>query len=109
MSTHVTMPPIYYADARLQAQYTPEGPQPSYILDGDQAKVVVAGLEPGQRIPVHPEALAAYIILEGTGTMQVGDELYPIGPGSLIVVPAGVRRGMVVETRLSFVAARFGS
>ena len=109
MSTHVTMPPIYYADARVQVQYTPDGPQPAYVLDGDQAKVLLAGLEPGQRIPVHPEALAAYTILEGTGTMQVGDEQYPIGPGSLIVVPAGVRRGMVAETRLSFVAARFGS
>ena len=109
MSTHVTMPPIYYADARVQVQYTLDGPQPAYVLDGDQAKVLLAGLEPGQRIPVHPEALAAYTILEGTGTMQVGDEQYPIGPGSLIVVPAGVRRGMVAETRLSFVAARFGS
>jgi quercetin dioxygenase-like cupin family protein len=103
------MPPIYYADARLQVRFAPEGPQPLFVLDGDQAKVLLAGLEPGQRIPVHPEALAAYTILEGTGTMQVGDEEHPIGPGSLIVVPAGVRRGMVAETRLSFVAARFGA
>lgn len=108
MSTHVTMPPIYYADARQQVCYTPEGPQPQFILGGDQARILLAGLEPGQRIPVHPEALALYTILEGQGMMLVGDDQYVIGPGSLIVVPAGVARGIVAETRLSFVAARFG-
>lgn len=108
MSTHVTMPPIYYADARQQVHYTPERVQPQFVLDGDQAKVLLAGLEPGRRIPVHPEALALYIILDGQGMMLVGEEEYPIGPGALIVVPAGVGRGMVAETRLSFAAARFG-
>ncbi len=108
MSTHVTMPPIYYADARQQVHYTPGGPQPQYVLDGDHAKVLLAGLEPGQRIPVHPENLALYTILEGRGTMLVGDDQFPIGPGALIVVPAGVGRGMIAETRLAFVAARFG-
>jgi quercetin dioxygenase-like cupin family protein len=108
MSTHVAMPPIYLADARQQVHYTPGGPQPQYVLDGDHAKVLLAGLEPGQRIPVHPEALALYTILEGEGLMLVGEEQYPIGPGALIVVPAGMGRGMVAETRLSFVAAWFG-
>lgn len=108
MSTHVTMPPVYYADARQQVRYTPEGPQPQFVLDSSQAKVLLAGLEAGQRIPVHPEALALYTILEGQGMMLVGDEQYPVGPGALIVVPAGVGRGMVAETRLAFVAARFG-
>jgi quercetin dioxygenase-like cupin family protein len=108
MSQPVVMPAIYYADARQQVRYTPKGAQPQYVLDGDQAKVLLAGLEPGQSIPAHPEALALYIILEGQGSMQVGDEQFPIGPGTLIVVPAGVARGMVAETRLSFVAARFG-
>jgi quercetin dioxygenase-like cupin family protein len=108
MSLHVSMPPVYYADARQQVRYTPEGPRPQFVLDSDQAKVLLAGLEPGQRIPVHPEALALYTILEGQGTMQVGEEEFPIGPGALVVVPAGVARGMLAETRLSFVAARFG-
>lgn len=108
MSTQVTMPPIYYADARQQVSYTPGGVQPQFVLDCNQAKVLLAGLEPGQRIPVHPEALALYIILDGQGMMLVDQEEYPIGPGALIVVPAGVSRGMVAETRVSFVAARFG-
>ncbi len=108
MSTHVAMPPIYYADARQQVQYTPEGPQPQFVLDSDQAKVVLAGLEAGQRIPVHPEALAGYIFLDGQGLMQVGDEQFPVGPGALVVVPAGVGRGMVAETRLAFIATRVG-
>lgn len=108
MSTHLAMPPIFYADALQQVRYAPEGPQPQFVLDSDQAKVVLAGLEAGQRIPVHPEAMALYLILDGQGTMQVGDEQFEIGPGALVVVPAGVARGMVAETRLAFVAAKFG-
>jgi quercetin dioxygenase-like cupin family protein len=108
MSTHVTMPPIYYADARQQVRYTPEGPQPQFVLDVDQTKIVLAGLEPGQRIPTHPEAMGLYTILEGTGSMQVGEEVFPLSPGTVVVVPAGMARGVVAETRLSFVAARFG-
>lgn len=108
MDPHVVMPPIYYADALDHVRYMPEGPRPQFVLDSDHVKVILAGLEPGQRIPVHPEALAFYSILTGQGTMQVGDEKYAIGPGTLIIVPAGVARGMVAETRLAFVAARFG-
>ncbi|MCC6383359.1 MAG: cupin domain-containing protein [Dehalococcoidia bacterium] len=106
MSTHIAMPPIYLADARQQVRYTPEGPQPQFVLDGDQAKVILAGLEAGQRIPVHPEALAVYVILEGQGVMQVGEQEFPIGPGSLVVTPAGSARGMVAETRLAFAAVK---
>jgi quercetin dioxygenase-like cupin family protein len=102
------MPVIYYADARQQVCYTPKGAQPQYVLDGNHAKVLLAGLEPGQSIPSHPESLALYTILEGQGSMQVGEEQFPVGPGTLVVVPAGMARGMVAETRLSFVATRFG-
>jgi mannose-6-phosphate isomerase-like protein (cupin superfamily) len=102
------MPAIYYADARQQVRYTPQGAQPQYVLDGDCAKVLLGGLEPGQSIPAHPELLALYTILEGEGSMQVGEDRFPIGPGTLVVVPAGMARGMVAETRLAFVAARFG-
>lgn len=108
MSQPIVMPAIYYADARQQVRYTPQGVQPQYVLDGDQARVLLAGLEPGQSIPAHPEGLALYTILEGQGTMQVGEDRFPIGPGALVVVPAGMARGMIAETRLSFVAARFG-
>lgn len=72
MSQPIIMPAIHYADARQQVRYTPKGAQPQYVLDGDHAKVLLAGLEPGLSIPAHPEALA------------------------------------LSETRLSFVAARFG-
>lgn len=108
MSESIGLPAIYYADARQQVQYAPEGPQPQFILDSDHAKIVLAGLEPGQRIPVHPEAMAAYTFLEGQGTMQVGEEQFSVGPGALVVVPAGTARGITAETRLSFVAAKFG-
>jgi quercetin dioxygenase-like cupin family protein len=101
------MPVIYYADARQQVRYTPDPPQPQFVLDSDHATVVLAGLEAGQRIPVHPEGLAVYTILEGKGAMQVGDEEYALAPGALVVVPAGMGRGILAETRLSFVAAKF--
>ena len=108
MPQPIGMQAIYYADARQQVRYMPHGPQPQFVLDSEHVRVLLSGLEPGQSIPAHPEALALYTFLEGQGSMQVGEEQFPVGPGALIVVPAGVARGMVAETRLSFVAARYG-
>ena len=52
-------------------------------------------------VPVPPGPVVVIVFDEG-------DEQFEIGPGALVVVPTGVARGMVAETRLAFVAAKFG-
>ena len=82
------------------------GPQPQILAENDKLKVVLAGLEAGQKIPHHPEGLAMYHFLEGTGWMSVGDERIAVQPGTIVITPAGTKRGVDADTRLAFLAAR---
>ena len=81
-------------------------PDPQTIVENEHTRVLIAGLKPGQRIPVHPEAAAVYHFLEGQGVMTVDDQEYPVQPGSIIVMSGGARRGLLAETRLVFMAVR---
>jgi quercetin dioxygenase-like cupin family protein len=69
-------------------------------------KVLLAGLEPGQRIPLHPEGAGVFYFLEGTGVMLIEDERIAVQPGSIVLAPQGSRRGMEADSRLAFLAAR---
>lgn len=95
-----------YADWRDKVIYAAEGPQPQPLMTDEKVKIIVAGLEPGQKIPPHPEAAAMYHILEGSGWMLVDDQQMPVKQGATVVMPAGTVRGMEAETRLAFLAAR---
>lgn len=100
--TQVTL----FPDWREKTIYAPDGPQPKILMDDDKVKIVVAGLEPGQKIPEHAEATAMYHFLEGRGWMLVDGERLAVGPGATVVMPAGTVRGMEAETQLAFLATR---
>lgn len=95
-----------YADWREKVVYSTEGPQPQPLMADEKVKIIVAGLEPGQTIPPHPEAAAMYHILEGSGWMLVDDERLPVTTGATVVMPAGTVRGVEADTRLAFLAVR---
>ena len=99
-------PTLYFPDWREQVTYTSNGPQPSVLRADDKAKVILAGLEAGQRIPEHPEAAAVYHFLDGAGCMTVDGQPYDVGPGATIVMSAGAVRGLEARTRLAFLAVR---
>jgi quercetin dioxygenase-like cupin family protein len=86
--------------------YGEERPSPQTMIENEQLRVIIAGLKPGQRIPVHPEAAAVYHILEGEGQMTVDDQTFPIQQGTVIVMDEGAKRGMLAETQLVFMAVR---
>ena len=90
-------------------RYSSNGPVPHILFEAAQFRVLVGGLEAGQRLPVHPDAAAMYHVLEGSGWMTVNDERFFIGPGATVVVPDGATRGIEAGTRLAFLAARAGS
>ena len=83
-----------------------ERPNPQTMIENDRVRVIIAGLKPGQRIPVHPEAAAVYHFLEGQGVMTVNDNQFPIQQGSVIVMDEGAQRGLLAETQLIFMAVR---
>ncbi|MGO9108108.1 MAG: cupin domain-containing protein [Thermoguttaceae bacterium] len=39
----------------------------------------------------HPQAEEIYYILEGHGSMQIGNEIRPVDPGDAIVIPPGAQ------------------
>ena len=100
--------PVYIPDWRALVTYSAPGPQPALLLDEPELRVLIAGLEPGGRIPPHPERFAVYHFLEGTGTMIVDGERHAVRAGSTVVTPLGSSRGMEAETRLAFLATRVG-
>ncbi len=99
-------PILYVPDWREQVAYGPDGPRPTVLRADDKARIILAGLEPGQRIPEHPEAAAVYHFLDGAGCMTVDGQAHDVGPGATIIMPAGAVRGLEARTRLAFLAVR---
>ncbi len=106
MTQTTSKPTTFYPNTKTHAVFGEHGPQPQFLVDDAHFKVILSGLEPGQQIPVHPEALAMYHFLAGTGTMTINDERYPITAGATVITPAGARRGIQAETRVIFLAAK---
>ncbi len=100
---------VFYPEWQDQVVFSPEGPQPKVLEQNDQFKVVLAGLEPGQKIPVHPESSSVFHILDGKGWMNVDNERLEIQAGSIIILGDGTARGMEASTRLVFLAVRMGA
>lgn len=96
----------YIPDWQAQVTYGEDGPQPTMLMVDDKVKVIMAGLQPGQRIPEHPEASAVYHFLTGSGWMTVDGERLRVTAGTTIVMPAGAARGLEAETQLAFLATR---
>ena len=97
------------ADWKERVVFSQDGPQPQVLEENSLFKVVLAGLEPGQKIPVHPELGAVYTILQGSGWMTVDEERFRIASGAVITMENGAARGMEAETQLAFLAVRIVS
>ena len=106
MTQNTSVRPNIYADTQAQAVFHAQGPQPQFLWDDTNFKVILGALEPGQEIPVHPESLAMYHFLSGTGTMTIDNEQVPIQAGTTVITPDGARRGMLAATRVVFLAAK---
>jgi mannose-6-phosphate isomerase-like protein (cupin superfamily) len=55
----------------------------------------VYGLEPGQeqRLHKHSGADKVYVVLEGSGTFQIGAEERQLGPNTVVLAASGVEHG----------------
>lgn len=106
MSQTTTMPPLFFPNVAGQAVFDAAGPRPQFLVDSARLTVVVAGLEPGQQIPSHPEALAVYHFLAGEGVMTVDDAAFAVTAGATVIAPPGAARGLRAGSRLIFLAAK---
>ena len=92
-----------YPDWKEEVTFSAEGPRPLVLEENNRLN---AGLEPGQKIPEHPENLGMYYFLEGNGWMIVDGERIEVSQGARVITSQGAVRGMEAETRLAFIAAR---
>jgi quercetin dioxygenase-like cupin family protein len=64
-------------------------------FQSDREKGVLGFFEPRQFIPVHaPDSDVAVTVVEGRGVVRDGDDEHEVGPGDVVVVPAGTDRGV---------------
>jgi len=73
------------------------------VFRSDRMKAVCGYFEPGQFIPVHaPGSDVAIHVRSGTGVVRDGGEDHRVEPGDVVVVEAGVDRGVRADddTRL---------
>lgn len=106
MSEIAVMPSLHYPNLKDAAVFDATHPRPQFLLDSEKLKMIVAGLEPGQQLPPHPEALAIYYFMAGEGVMTVDGEAYPVTAGASVITPSGSTRGIVAHTRLTFLAVK---
>jgi mannose-6-phosphate isomerase-like protein (cupin superfamily) len=98
----------FFPDWRELVTFARPHPEPTLLRDESDLRVLVAGLEPGGKIPAHPERLAVYHILEGRGEMVVDASRFVLAAGTTVIAPRGSRRGIEARTRLAFLAVRVG-
>jgi quercetin dioxygenase-like cupin family protein len=101
-------PRTFTGDWHDVVTYAAPGPQPTLLVDEPDLRVLVAGLEPGGRIPPHPERRAVYHALEGEGILHLDGMRLPFRAGAIVVAPDGATRGIEAVTRLAFMAVRIG-
>lgn len=101
-------PRTFTPDWRAIVTYAAPRPQPALLIDEEELKVLVAGLEPGGMIPPHPERRAVYHALDGEGVFHLDGEALPFHAGAVVVAPSGSARGIEAVTRLAFLAVRIG-
>lgn len=97
---------VYIPNPQERIVFSDHGPQPQSLFAKGQLKVIVVGLNAGQKIPPHPEGLSIFQFIEGKGTMIVDGERLAVSPGTVIIAEAGASRGLEAETKLKFMAVR---
>ena len=58
-------PSTFFPDWHTLVRYSAPGPEPVLLRDDPDLRVLLAGLEPGGRIPPHPERLAVLAVRIG--------------------------------------------
>ncbi|MEM0074725.1 MAG: DUF2249 domain-containing protein [Conexivisphaerales archaeon] len=74
---------------------------PVPVFSRDSYRVLLVFLKAGQFIPVHtPHNDLILLVTKGRGEVVAGEVRSKVFPGSLVVVPANAKRGLIAETDL---------
>jgi mannose-6-phosphate isomerase-like protein (cupin superfamily) len=74
-----------------ESQPNPHGVDARKLYDTEHAQVLQLTLKPGQALKKHLTPVDVFFyVLEGTGTVEIGDEQKEVGPDTLVDSPAKV-------------------
>ena len=80
---------------------------PKRLLDADGIRVALVNLDAGQAVaPCQMSASLLYYVIEGQGSLRVGDEEVGLQAGSLALVPAGAVRAISAADPLRVLAVQ---
>lgn len=69
------------------------------VFTNEKYGVIITYIRSGQFIPVHsPNTALIFQVFKGEGEATIGEKTAQIKPGSIIIVPAGERRGIKART-----------
>ncbi len=90
---------IKFTSMDKERHYSENRFSPIGIYSTDTYKVILTYIKSGQCIPVHsPRVDLIFAVISGTGKATAGNKEFKLGPGSILIVPRGERRGVVAET-----------
>lgn len=82
-------------DFDSEREYDDESFSAQKVCADEKQKTILGYFEPEQFIPVHsPESTLTVVVLEGGGMVRDGDKEHGVVEGSVVVVPAGEKRGI---------------
>jgi len=83
----------------------PERIRPTLLHNSTQMRVVLFGFEPGQEMSPHtaPSEICFHIV-EGAGTVLVGEEEQEVGAGAIVFCPPDVLHGIKARQRMTVLA-----
>ena len=87
--------------------FVPGGERLVPVLETDHMRVLLLNLGEGQAVaPCQMPLTVLYLVLEGRGRLQVGDESVELEIGSLAVVPKDAVRSIQSEMRMRVLAVQ---
>lgn len=98
----ITSKEYYISDYQKEKEYQAGRFNPKVIFENERQKVILGYFKAGQFIPAHtPGVDLVLYIIEGQGEVLAGKDRFPVEAGKLIVVPAGLRRGILAQTDMT--------
>lgn len=81
--------------------YNTEHVNPIPLGEGAHLKALLTAFLPGQFIPLHtPGVDLALLVLRGRGWLIAGEKEIELAPGSVALVPKGIRQGIRAITKM---------
>lgn len=83
-------------DARTRAVFHPDKMGKSSLAEGEHLYAGLNAFEPGQQhaAHIHPDQDKLYTVLEGEAEVTLDTQTERIGPGAVVLAPAGVPHGI---------------